>query len=98
MLCCAAHPEFRLEELESISSLFGFRIQYDQEPDQTVSILLPSRSRKLNIRKRACMLVSLPSEKEARQLGSRCILIKSICRYWTHGQSDRFSWSVPLDS
>ena len=44
ILVSSAHPEFRLEELESISSLFGFQIQYDVEPDQTVSIFPPAGS------------------------------------------------------
>lgn len=76
-----------MQELDSISTLFGFQIQHDEEPDVTVgTVYTCSILRSNDDVQRPYMLVSLPSEEAARQLGSRCILLKSISRYWTHGQ------------
>jgi hypothetical protein len=45
------------------------------------------------LEKNSCMVVDLASEREAKLLGSRSILIKSVWEYWADGlfaSSNRF--------
>jgi tRNA G10 N-methylase Trm11 len=60
-----AHEEFRLPELQSISELNGFTIQFLDDPE-------------CNDPKRPFMVLELENEEQARLLARRCILVKCV--------------------
>ena len=74
LLVCSSGPleSFRYAELDSIATLFQFPIQYlDSAKDAA----------------RPFIVVELPSEKEARLIGSRSISVKSVWEYWGQGEN-----------
>ncbi|KAJ6609865.1 RNA methylase [Mycena sp. CBHHK59/15] len=66
-----AHSEFRLPELESISTLYGFSVSVPADGDPT----------------RPFMVLQLDSEQHARLLASRCVLIKYVYEFYAQGES-----------
>ncbi|KAF8650390.1 hypothetical protein AX16_005198 [Volvariella volvacea WC 439] len=66
-----AHNDFRIPELQSISELHGFQVNYEQPSD-------PSRP---------FMVVDLCEESHARILARRCILVKAVYEYYAQGVS-----------
>ncbi|TEB38249.1 RNA methylase [Coprinellus micaceus] len=69
-----AHEEFRLPELQSISELNGFTIQFLDDPE-------------CNDPKRPFMVLELENEEQARLLARRCILVKAVYDYYGHGST-----------
>lgn len=94
LLVCSSGPlhEFRLPELDSIADHFNFPISYDDpERDSTVSsglrILSCTFPLTRAVQQRPFIVVDLPSEKEARLLGSRAVSVKHIWEYWAHADT-----------
>ncbi|KAF5370810.1 hypothetical protein D9758_001866 [Tetrapyrgos nigripes] len=67
-----AHHEFRIPELHSVASLYGFDISLPKGEIET---------------DRPYMVVGLADEKHARQLAKRCILIKAIYEFYAQGST-----------
>ncbi|PFH46176.1 hypothetical protein AMATHDRAFT_77781 [Amanita thiersii Skay4041] len=71
-----AHNEFRLPELDSVSELYGFEYTLCQSLDTSDP-------------QRPYMVINLESEKHARHLARRCILVKAIYEFYGQGGTYR---------
>ncbi|KAL1695610.1 hypothetical protein GGG16DRAFT_45197 [Schizophyllum commune] len=66
-----SHEEFRIPELESIASLYGFELDFEGNRDYT----------------RPFMVIGLAHQEHARLLARRCILIKSVHEFYAQGST-----------
>lgn len=79
--------EFRIPELDSIAALYNFTITYPDDLDISVSTpssphFSPPELTACPVVQRPYLVVDLASEREARLIGDRAILVKHIWHYW----------------
>ncbi|CAH3123253.1 unnamed protein product [Porites lobata] len=73
-LCLFAqeHVDFRISELLSISSMFGFNVRFQSKDHR---------------KENPHLLICLPNQECARHLLSRAVTIKSVYELWGHGNN-----------
>lgn len=95
LLACSCGPlhEFRLPELDSIATLYNFPITYlEGSRDTSVGsspceLAFSELTCAVSHQQRPFIIIDLPSEEEARLLGSRAISVKHIWHYWAHADT-----------